>query len=206
MTVEFERRSYRRAEDVARDLQQYIRQQRPDYAWGAPLPTLSALAAEFETSRRTMKVALEILVGDGWVTLSLHGPHVSEIPLEFAVSVVAPLSARRPRGEDVLEFLRAVEPQAAAQAALNAAKNALGRRALDAVRRRLEERWNNASPTAAMDDDRAVHIAIAGLCENNKFYSSIRDCYARIEAPLRGKAQPYTCFSGSISRDDVVTL
>jgi len=176
--------------DVARELEQCIRQQRPGYLRGALLPTFSELAEEFGTSRRTMKLALGLAVDAGMVTLSLHGPQVSECRPALVGSGVASQVPREFRREEVLEFLKAVEPQVAAQAALNAAKNSVGRKALEAVGRRLEEHWNNTSPDVAMEDDREFHVTVAGLCANNKFYSSIRDCYARIEKPLRGMARP----------------
>ncbi|MDV7316834.1 GntR family transcriptional regulator, partial [Mycolicibacterium fortuitum] len=63
-----------RHEQVAAELRQRIR--RKDYAIGQPLPTESALCAEFDVSRGPVRQALATLKNEGLIRVSRGKPAV----------------------------------------------------------------------------------------------------------------------------------
>lgn len=182
-------RGYRKVSDVALDLEARIREGAQDYRHGVLLAPICDLAVAFGTSRKTMRRALALEVKRGWVTPSLDGPRVTAP--EPGDPAPPPERLRWPRWDEVLAFLKAIEPEAATRAAVSACRNAVGRKRLAAAAHRLEANTRNPSPHAAFEENREFHMAVAVLCEHRKLQSSIQDCYAVMPQPQKGKAQGY---------------
>lgn len=151
------------------------------YLPGDKLPAERQLAEQMGVSRTTVREALRVLEGEGYVE-SHRGATGGIVVLDQSASeerLRPVVSARLAEFEELFDFRAAVEGGAARLAAVRRTEDDLGRlqKALDA----MEEGGQTARFRAA---DSAFHLGIAAAARNRFMRQAIEDARARMWIPI----------------------
>jgi GntR family transcriptional repressor for pyruvate dehydrogenase complex len=152
------------------------------YGPGDKLPAERALADELRVSRVTVREALRVLEGEGYLKSrrgAAGGPFILEQAREPSSVTLASLRSRLREFDDILDFREATESVAARLAATKRRKGHLKAMAAD-----LEAMETSESLTRFRGADSAFHLTIAEAADNPMLLSAIEDARAGMFLPI----------------------
>jgi DNA-binding FadR family transcriptional regulator len=151
------------------------------YLPGDKLPAERQLAEQMGVSRTTVREALRVLEGEGYVE-SHRGATGGIVVLDQSASeerIRPVVAARMPEFEELFDFRAAVEGAAARLAAVRRTEADLAK--LQGAVEAMEEGWQTARFRAA---DSAFHLGIADAARNRFMRQAIEDARARMWIPI----------------------